>query len=222
MGAAPEASSHREERELRGVAADRAPLRDAVVAAGRRAGRSRRPQPEPGGSDRPRGACTAAPRSGQRTSMAEGAGEERPPSQAWSGWVSGKPGTSDAVGAVERAQDGIAHLGLVSVAVVVHAPVRQPHGRRADHGAGPSILLAPRPRRLALCLESAARVPPSRRRLRGRIAGEDGEQLDGRAAPRPRRHRRPEREHAVVQVRGDDDDPVSSARGWLGCGHDAV
>ena len=37
MGAAPEASSHREERELRGVTADRAPLRDAVVQPCRRA-----------------------------------------------------------------------------------------------------------------------------------------------------------------------------------------
>ena len=128
----------------------------------------------------------------------------------------------DAVGPVERAQDGIAHLGLVSVALVVHAPVGQPHRRRPEHGARLPILLAARQRRFALCREPAARVPPSGRRLRGRIAREDGEQLDGRAAPRPRRHRRSEREHAVVQVRGDDDDPVPAARGWLGRGHDAV
>ena len=49
-----------------------------------------------------------------------------------------------------------------------------------------------------------------------RVAGEDGQELDARTGTCPGRHRRPEREDAVVQVRRDDDDPVCGRRGGHG------
>ena len=125
----------------------------------------------------------------------------------------GERGARDehAVGALERAQTASRTSVLVTVALVVHAPERKPVPARPEHGARVPILVAARQRRLALCREPAARVPPSGRRRRARIEREDREQLDGRAAPRPRRDRRAEREHAVVRVRRDDDDPLPAA-----------
>ena len=122
-----------------------------------------RSKPAPAGSD-VRATRVRLLRIAADTPPAEGAGEElRQPGVV--GVAEREARDEDAVGALERAQDGIAHLGLGAVALVVHAPVGQPHRRRTEHGARLPILLAARQRRFALCREPAARVPPSGRRL---------------------------------------------------------
>ena len=113
------------------------------------------------------------------------------------------------------AATALAHVVLVAVALVVDAPERQPHRRRADARTCATVLLAPRASRLALRREAAAPVPAPGRRCRARIAAEDGEELDGRSGAGPGGDRRAEREHAVVEVgRDDHDPPPRRLRGW--------
>ena len=81
-----------------------------------------------------------------------------------------------------------------------------------------AILLPARSGRLALGREARARgpSPPAGASELG-IEREHGQQLDALARARPARHRRAEREHAVVGVRRDDDD-----RGFAERSHDGL
>ena len=193
------------------VRADRAPLREAIAQSSdvrRRASKGAPTRPE-----RVR-LLRVAPERRQRTRPLD---DEPVSSQAWSGWVSGEPGTSTTDGSVDRAAHRVPHVVLVSVPVEVDAPEREPARRDAENRARDSILLSTCASRLAFGEEAGASIPPARRSVRCGIQREDREKLDRRPERAQRRHRRTEREHAVVRVRREDDDPAHalSSRPWL-------
>ena len=104
-------------------------------------------------------------------------------SQAWSGWSAGSR-EEHRVGAGEGGLDRGADVVLVTVALVVDAPEREPGGARAQDRAGaPVLVTAPRGRPLSVA--NPARPSQPGGSARARVEREDGERARRRRRDAP-------------------------------------
>jgi hypothetical protein len=187
---------HPEERQLRPVRANRAPLRHAITRA-----QGRPFERRCSCSKRVRLLRVQAERS--RRNLAG----EQPVEPRVVGVRERRARDEHGARSVDDLVDGTPHGGVVPVSLEVGASEGKPPRRDAEAGTRDAILLPAGTSRLAFGREAGASIPPSRRRVRARIEREHGQQLDSAPFPGPARHRRAEREDTVVGVRRHHHDP---------------
>ena len=218
---APDAPAHPEQRKLRAVARG-----SRATSRGDRAGSDRRTRPnvEPGAALAP---CERVRLLGVAARRRTASTARRPAgsSHAWSGWVSGEPG-SEHDGRLRSPPRATA--SRTSASSPWRSKSTLPNGsqtrRDPEDRARDAILLSACASRLAFGREAAASIPASRRAPSTRDRSAKTVRSSTRAPGAAQRaHRRAEREHAVVGVRRDDDDPAPRHyhRG-LGCGEQDV
>lgn len=108
-------------------------------------------------------------------------------------------------GSVHDGAHCVPHLCVVSVPIEVDAPEWEPARCNTEKHARRPILLSACASGTALGEKAGAPIPTSRRSVGGGIQGKDGEKLDVPPGACPARHRRAEREDAVIRMRREDD-----------------